>query len=54
MPSTYKIMTLLKWTILPMTIFTIFVVMYSQALQNPEKKGPKVTDVVSVLHSSMK
>ena len=45
MISTYKIMTLLKWAILPLTVFTIFVV-YSQALEDPQKKGPKVTDIV--------
>lgn len=40
-------MTFLKWAILPLTVFTIFVVMYSQALEDPQKKGPKVTDIVS-------
>lgn len=47
MPSTYKIMTLVKWAILPLTIFTIFVVMYGHAEEEPSKKGPKVTDIVS-------
>ncbi|KAL4113291.1 hypothetical protein QTP88_016946 [Uroleucon formosanum] len=46
MISTYKIMTFLKWAILPLTVFTIFVVMYSQASEDPQKKGPKVTDIV--------
>lgn len=40
-------MTLLKWAILPLTIFTIFVVMYSQASEDPQSNGPKVTDIVS-------
>jgi len=46
MLSTYKIMTLVKWAILPLTIFTIFVVMYSQATEDQTSKGPKVTDIV--------
>lgn len=39
-------MTFVKWAILPVTVFTVFVVMYSQAAEDT-KKGPKVTDIVS-------
>lgn len=41
-------MTLLKWVVLPLVVFTVFIVMYSQAIEDPQKKGPKVTDVVSI------
>lgn len=53
MPSTYRIMALVKWAVLPLTVFAVFVVMYGQALEDPSKKlGPKVTDVVSIEPSS--
>jgi peptidyl-prolyl cis-trans isomerase B (cyclophilin B) len=45
MPSTYKIMTLVKLVILPLTVFTILVLI-CQALEDPPKKGPKITDIV--------
>ncbi|XP_050419681.1 peptidyl-prolyl cis-trans isomerase 5 [Adelges cooleyi] len=44
-PSSYRIMTLAKWAIVPVTVFVIIAVVYSQASED-EKRGPKVTDVV--------
>jgi len=39
-------MTLVKWAVLPLTVFTIFVVMYGRAEEDLSQRGPKITDIV--------
>lgn len=47
MPSTYRVMTLVKWAVLPLTVFTILLVVMRGQAKSSTNNGPKVTDVVS-------
>lgn len=50
MPFGCRVMTLVKWAVLPLTVFTILLAVMRGQAKSSTNNGPKVTDVVSEQH----